>query len=196
MITPAKLIAIGIGGVPATVFAQALNTVAQEHGITGRAEASFVAQLAVESTLFTKLEENFHYRTPTRVIKVFGPRVIPVLHKILGNPEAMANFVYANRLGNGNEASGDGWRYRGRGLIQLTGFDNYYRYGFSKNPDQLATNPKAMCEVAAKFWYDRGCNQLALNGDDDGVTYKINGPAMLDKEHRHDLTLLYLSKNV
>ena len=196
MITPQKLIAIGIGSVPATVFAQALNTVALDYGITGRAEAAFIAQLAVESALFTKFEENFNYKTSARVVKVFGERCIPVMDKILGHPEAMANFVYANRLGNGNEASGDGWRYRGRGLIMLTGFDNYYRYGYSKNPDQLATNPKAMCQVAGKFWHDRGCNQLALDGDDDGVTRKINGAAMLDKERRHGLTMLYLSKNV
>ena len=195
MITSQKLITIGIGSVPATVFAQALNTVALDYGITGRAEAAFIAQLAVESAMFTKFEENFNYKTPARVVKVFGSRCLPVMHKILGHPEAMANFVYANRLGNGNEATGDGWRYRGRGLIQLTGFDNYYRYGFSKNPDQLATNHKAMCQVAAKFWHDHGCNQLALDGDDDGVTRKINGAAMLDKERRHGLTLLYLKKS-
>ena len=195
MITPQKLIAIGIGSVPATVFAQALNTVALDYDISGRAEASFVAQLAVESALFKRLEENLNYTTAKQVLKVFGDRCLPVMDKILGHPEAMANFVYANRLGNGNEATGDGWRYRGRGLIQLTGFDNYYRYGFSKNPDQLMTNHKAMCQVAAKFWHDHGCNQLALDGDDDGVTHKINGAAMLDKELRHGLTLLYIAKN-
>ena len=117
------------------------------------------------------------------------------MDKILGHPEAMANFVYANRLGNGNEASGDGWRNRGRGLIMLTGFDNYYKYGYDKKPDQLATNPRAACEVAGKFWHDNGCNQLALDGNDNEITHRINGPAMLDKERRHSLTLLYLAKN-
>ena len=195
MITAEKLMGIGIGSVPATVFAQPLDAVASEYDITGRAEAAFVAQLAVESAMFTRLEENFNYKTPARVIKVFGSRCIPVMDKILGHPQAMANFVYANRLGNGNEASGDGWRNRGRGLIMLTGFDNYYKYGYDKKPDQLATNPRAACEVAGKFWHDHGCNQLALDGDDDGVTHKLNGPAMLDKERRHNLTVLYLKKD-
>ena len=195
MITPDKLIAIGIGSVPATVFAQALNTVAIEYGITGRAEAAFIAQLAVESAMFTRLEESFNYKTPARVVKVFGERCLPVMDKLLGHPQAMANFVYANRLGNGNEATGDGWRYRGRGLIMLTGFDNYYYYSCHKNPDQLKTNYNAACEVAGRFWHDHGCNQLALDGDDDGVTRKINGASMLDKDHRHSLTLLYLKKS-
>lgn len=196
MITPAKLIAIGVGSVPATVFAQALNTVAIEYDISGRAEASFVAQLAVESAMFKRLEENLNYTTAKQVLKVFGDRCLPVMDKILKHPQALANFVYANRLGNGSEATGDGWRYRGRGLIQLTGFDNYYKYGYHKKPDQLAHSPQAMCEIAGRFWHDKGCNQLAIDGDDDGVTHRINGAAMLDKERRHTLTLLYLSKNV
>lgn len=196
MITPAKLMAIGVASVPATVFAQALDSVAQEYDITHpRAEAAFVAQLAVESALFKRLEESFNYKTADRVLFVFGSRCKPVMDKILGHPEAMANFVYANRLGNGNEASGDGWRYRGRGLIMLTGFDNYYHYSYHKKPDQLMTSPQAACEVAGKFWHDHGCTQLAIDGDDDGVTRKINGASMLDKERRHTLTLLYLSKN-
>ena len=195
MITPEKLMAIGIGSVPATVFAQTLNSVALDYGITGRAEASFVAQLAVESAMFKRLEENLHYTTAKQVLKVFGERCLLVMDKLLGHPQALANFVYANRLGNGNEATGDGWRYRGRGLIMLTGFDNYYRYGYSKNPDQLMNSPQAICQVAGKFWHDHGCTQLALDGDDDGVTHKINGAAMLDKERRHALTLLYLKKS-
>ena len=195
MITAEKLMNIGIGSVPATVFAQPLDAVASEYGITGRAEASFIANLAVESMMFARLEESFNYKTPARVVKVFGSRCIPVMDKILGHPEAMANFVYADRLGNGKETTGDGWRYRGRGLIMLTGFDNYYKYGYDKKPDQLATNPRAACDVAGKFWHDHGCNQLALDGDDDGVTKKINGASMLDKERRHSLTMLYLRNN-
>lgn len=194
MITPSKLMAIGVGSVPATVFAQALNTVALEYDITGRAEAAFVAQLAVESAMFKHLEENLNYTTASQIVKVFGSRCTPVMSKILGHPQALANFVYANRLGNGNEASGDGWRYRGRGLIMLTGFDNYYKYSYHKKPDQLMTSPSAACEVAGRFWHDHGCNQLALDGNDDGVTKAINGASMLDKDHRHALTLMYLAK--
>lgn len=194
MITPVNLMAIGISSVQATVFADPLNLVCASYGIKGRAEASFVAQLAVESAMFKRLEENLHYTTPKQVIKVFGERCIAVMDKILGSPQALANFVYANRLGNGNEASGDGWHYRGRGLIMLTGFDNYYRAGYHKKPDQISTNPIAACNVAGKYWMDNHCNELALAGDDDGVTRRINGVAMLDKERRHTLTLLYLAK--
>ena len=149
----------------------------------------------VESAMFRRLEENLNYTTAKQVLKVFGERCFPVMDNILGSPQALANFVYANRLGNGNEASGDGWRYRGRGLIMLTGFDNYYQHGYSKRPDQLMTSPQAACEVAGKFWHDHGCTQLAIDGDDDGVTRKINGASMLDKERRHTLTLLYLKKS-
>ena len=195
MITLEKLVAIGITDSRASYFATELNKVAIKYGITGRAEASFVAQMAVESNMFKRLEEGLNYTTPKRLIEVYGSRCIAVMDRILGSPKALANFAYANRLGNGNEASGDGWRYRGRGLIQLTGFDNYYFYGYHKSPDQLMTNPAAMCEVAAKFWHNNGCTEKANAGDDDGVTRAINGKAMLEAARRKTLTLLYIEKN-
>ena len=195
MITLEKLLAIGITGPRASYFATELNKVAIKYGITGRAEASFVAQLAVESAMFKRLEEGLNYTTPKRLIDVFGARCLAVMDRILGSPKALANFAYANRLGNGNEATGDGWRYRGRGLIQLTGFNNYFMYGYHKAPDQLMTNPAAMCDVAAKFWVNNGCNEKANAGDDDGVTRAINGKAMLEAERRKTLTLLYIEKN-
>lgn len=195
MITLEKLVAIGITDSRAYYFATELNKAAIKYGITGRAEASFVAQLAVESGMFKHLEENLNYTTAKRLIEVFGARCLFVMDKILGRPQSLANFVYANRLGNGNEATGDGWRFRGRGLIQLTGFDNYYIYGYHKAPDQLMTNPAAMCEVAAKYWHNNGCTEKANAGDDDGVTRAINGRSMLEKERRKTLTLLYIEKN-
>jgi putative chitinase len=89
--------------------------------------------------------------------------------------------AYASRLGNGDELSGDGWRYRGRGPIQLTGKANYKEYGAAitadllGNPDTVARVPKIGCAVACRFWMVNGCNSLADFGDIEGITKKVNG---------------------
>lgn len=113
---------------------------------------------------------------------------------IKGGPEAIANRVYANRLGNGNEASGDGWRYRGSGYKQLTGRSNYKEIGgivhldLEGNPE-LAREPKAAAQVAFAFWDARHCSPLADLGDVEGVTEKVNGPAKLGLVERRAATL-------
>ncbi len=97
-------------------------------------------------------------------------------------PERIAARVYANRLGNGNEASGDGWKFRGRGLIQVTGKDNYRQcshdlYGDDRlvtNPAQLEQPPGA-AGSAGWFWASRELNRLADAGDFEGLTRRING---------------------
>lgn len=196
MITKEKLISIGVRSVHAAAYCDHLNQVCIDYAITHpNAEAAFIAQLAVESAMFSRLEENLRYTTPAQVVRVFGARCIPVMDKILGNPQALANFVYANRLGNGDEASGDGWRYRGGGFIQLTGFDNYYKFGYHKTPETVRQVPKVACEIAAKYWVANGCNQLAIDGKFNHITKKINGAKMLEKERRLTLTQLYLKRN-
>ena len=103
------------------------------------------------------------------------------------NPELLANYVYAKRLGNGDAASGDGWRFRGRGLIQLTGRGNYRSCGLAvtlpleTEPEQLET-PEAAALAAAQFWQSRGLNHLADDQNDDNddedfvaITKVING---------------------
>jgi len=96
-------------------------------------------------------------------------------------PERIANRVYANRIGNGDEASGDGWRYRGRGFIQLTGRANYRSIGsrlglnLEDDPDIVASDPVIALQVAANYWDSRGLNAVADQDDVYEVTRLING---------------------
>ena len=105
------------------------------------------------------------------------------------NPKALANRVYANKNGNRDEASGDGWEYRGRGLFQLTGAENYkaaertLHRPYTIQPDFVVL-PQDAALTAAWFWVDRGCKALADKDDIDGCTRAINGRAMLGKEDR------------
>lgn len=109
-------------------------------------------------------------------------------------PEAIANRVYADRNGNGNEASGDGWRYRGSGYLQLTGRSNYEKIGsivkldLEGNPE-LAREPGAAARIAFAFWDALQCSPLADRGDVDSLTEKINGPGKQGVSERHNATL-------
>lgn len=142
--------------------------------------AAFLAQCAHESSGFVRLEENMNY-SASRLLAVF-PRYFTPEQAInyAYHREAIANRVYANRLGNGDEASGDGWKYRGRGLIQLTGATNYRRCGLELKinlhafPD-LLIEPTFAAHSAAWFWHDRGCNDFVDAGDFEGLTRRING---------------------
>lgn len=143
--------------------------------------AMFLAQTAHESGLFAATQENLNYSAKglTGTFKKY----FPSQDSTTGyerKPERIANRVYANRMGNGNEASGDGFKYRGRGLIQLTGRDNYTNCGtallmdLTADPDQAATNPVAVLS-AGWFWNTRNLNKWADAGDVLTVTKKING---------------------
>ena len=112
---------------------------------------------------------------------------------IKAGPEAIANRVYANRLGNGNEASGDGWRYRGSGYKQLTGRANYRDIGRIvgidlENEPEKARDPAEAAKVAFAFWDSRGCSPLADVGDLDEITERVNGPAKLGLAERRMAT--------
>lgn len=150
---------------------------------------SFLAQVGHESGQFRTLVESLTYSTAARLMKVF-PKRFPTLASAapyVKNPQGLANFVYANRLGNGDAASGDGFRYRGRGLIQLTGKSNYIAAGKAigvdlvNHPDSLVEPPYAALS-AAWFWQSHGLNALAddKTGDSDledfrEITRRING---------------------
>ena len=147
--------------------------------------ACFLATCAVESN-FTKLVENMNY-SAKRLADVWPKRFKgedgkpnSLALKIANNPEAIANSVYANRMGNGPAETGDGWRFRGRGYIHLTGKDNYKRYGeylgldLENNPE-LAENKEIAAEIAAEFWYRSNLNDAADVLDLIAIRRKVNG---------------------
>lgn len=193
MITVAKLIACGIEPTQARLFAEPLFTACERHQINTRVRvAAFVAQCAHESQLFTKLEESLYYRDAERIKRFFSNVTsLAIAQRLVRNPQALANVAYANRIGNGNEASGDGWKFRGRGLIQLTGRANYRDASVSAcrsyvdHPD-LVAQPLDACETAAWFWEHNGLNVLADASNTDAITRKIN-PAMLGYMERREL---------
>jgi putative chitinase len=141
---------------------------------------AFLAQTAHESGGYKALKENLNYRAET-LSKVW-PKYFPpgIAEQYAHNQEAIANRAYANRMGNGDEASGDGFRYCGRGLIQLTGKSNYSAFANSIDtpveeiPDFLATFEGAI-QSACWFWETNNLNQYADSGDILTMTKKING---------------------
>jgi putative chitinase len=145
--------------------------------------AAFMAQCAHESSEFTVLQENLNYSTDglQKVFKKYFPS-LEIAAQYARQPEKIANRVYANRMSNGPESSGDGWRYRGRGVIQITGRDNYTRCSrdlyeddiLVKNPDKLTTKDGAIYS-ACWYWWGRNLNALADAGDMLSITKKING---------------------
>lgn len=186
-ITIAQLIGAGIAPTQAKAFAAPLTAACALHDITTPVRiAAFVAQVAHESMNFTALEESLYYRTPERIRAMWPTRVASLQQSatLVRNPQALANRVYANRLGNGDTASGDGWRYRGRGLIQLTGRANYAAAEqatgrpYTADPD-LVAQPADACLTAAWFWSANGCNALADGSQIDAITRVINGPGMV-----------------
>jgi len=147
--------------------------------------ACFLATCAVESK-FTKLVENMNY-SAKRLSEVWPKRFKGedgkpnnLALKIANNPEAIANVVYANRMGNGPAETGDGWRFRGRGFIPLTGRYNYRLYGeylgidLENNPE-LAEREDIAAEIAAEFWFRANLNEAADVLDLIAIRRKVNG---------------------
>jgi putative chitinase len=141
----------------------------------------FLAQIGEESQQFTHFSENLNYSADS-LVKVF-PKYFPTLDVAMQyerQPEKIANKIYANRMGNGSEDSGDGWKYRGRGAIQITGKYNYQVCAKFLNvdcvgtPDYLSMLPGAV-ESAMWFWNMRGINKYADLQAVSAVTKLING---------------------
>lgn len=155
--------------------------------------AAFIAQCAHESGGFSTLEENLNYKAAT-LTKLWPQRYPPeIAEQYAGNPEAIANKSYGGRMGNGDEHSGEGWKYRGRGLLQLTGKDNYTACSkalFQDNtlveqPDDLL-DPYYAIHSACWFWSKNKLNQYADSGDFTTMTKKINGGTIgLDDRVKH-----------
>jgi len=164
---------------------QALSQLLPDYEInTPQRIAAFIAQCSHESAGFTALKENLNYKAAT-LRKIF-PKYFPTddLANAYANmpnkQEAIANRVYASRMGNGDEHSGDGYRYCGRGLIQLTGKSNYQSFADSLEmnvedvPEYLATFEGA-AQSACWFWESNNLNQWADKGDILTLTKRING---------------------
>jgi putative chitinase len=157
--------------------------------------ASFIAQCAHESAGFTALVENLNYRWQS-LRKVF-PKYFPddaIAQDYASRPnkqEAIANRIYASRMGNGDEASGDGYRYRGRGLIQLTGRSNYTWFAASleitpEEASEYLTTFEGAAQSACWFWESNKLNQWADKGDILTLTKRINGGTIgLDDRIKH-----------
>jgi putative chitinase len=176
--TSEQLIALGIDpkwDIP-------LNQVFVKYDInTSKRQAAFIGQCAHESNNFKVLEENLNYK-PESLMRVWPSRFpdLPTAMKYAHDPIKIANKVYANRMGNGSEESGEGSKYHGRGLIQLTGKENYERCGEAIGVDLvgqpgLLVQPNYACMSAGWFWNKKGLNDLADAGDFETMTKRING---------------------
>ena len=163
--------------------------------------AAFLAQCAHESAGFTALKENLNYK-PATLLKLFGKYFTPELAAAYcakpNKQEAIANRIYANRMGNGDEASGDGFRYSGKGLIQLTGKSNYQAFA-----DSLEITPtdaaeymqtfEGACQSACWFWETNNLNKYADIGDFETMTKRINGGTIgLEDRKKHYAEALHI----
>lgn len=187
-----------------TYWYNALSQLLPEYEInTPQRIAAFIAQCSHESGGFSVLKENLNYRWES-LRKIF-PKYFPTddLAKAYASmpnkQEAIANRVYANRMGNGDEHSGDGYRYCGRGLIQLTGKDNYTWFAASlgisvEEAAEYLETFEGAAQSACWFWETNNLNQWADKGDILTLTKRINGGTIgLDdriKHYQHALHVL------
>ncbi|NRB39366.1 MAG: LysM peptidoglycan-binding domain-containing protein [Pseudomonadales bacterium] len=173
---PAKTLETYLEGLNQTLKKYEINTPIRR--------AHFIAQVAHESGEFKYTAENLNY-SASALQAVFG-KYFPSADEAESyarQPERIANKVYANRMGNGDEASGDGWKYRGRGFIQLTGNDNYSAYNNDVdekddvigNPELIENNPAMIVGTAGWYWNSRNINKAADADDVLKVTKLING---------------------
>jgi len=163
-------------------WVDALNETFQRFGInTLNQQAAFIGQCGRECGNFRVLEENLNYKAAT-LMKLWSKRfpTLEIANQYAGNPKKIANMVYANRMGNRDESSGDGYRFRGRGCIQTTGHANYYHAGQAlgvdlvMNPD-LVASPQYAALTAGFFWATHGLNPLAEQQNHELITKRING---------------------
>ena len=159
---------------------------------TNNQKAMFIGQCSHESGNFRLLQENLNYKAAT-LMKLWPKRfpTLEVANQYAGNARAIANKVYADRMGNRDEASGDGYRFRGKGLVQLTGHSNHFHAGkalgvdFVMQPDLVAT-PKYAALTAGWFWETHKLNPPADALDYTKVTKIINGGTIgLDDRIKH-----------
>ncbi len=171
------------GAIPDKVYDEIFDTATRFQLSSPDRMAHFLAQVAHESNNFAAKEENLNYSSEglLRTFKKYF--TAHEADQYARKPEQIASRVYANRMGNGDESSGDGWKYRGRGYIQLTGKDNYTAFDMAV-PENIVENPifvatKYPLFSAGWFWNSKRLNGLADGGADQQVvadiTRKING---------------------
>ena len=183
-------------------YVDPLNVVGQHFGLFDNPKrmAAFLAQIAHESGGFNFTKEGLNY-SAQGLVKTFK-KYFPTLasaRPYARNPAKIANKVYANRMGNGPESSGDGYRFCGRGLIQLTGRNNYTKFATSigKTIDQTIAyleTPEGAVASAAWFWDVNKLSIYADKGDFVGLTRRINGGTigLADRKHHYDIALAAL----
>jgi putative chitinase len=165
-------------------------------------QACFIGQAAHESGNFKKLQEGLSYSAER--LMVIWPKRFPTLEiaqKYARNEKALANNVYANRMGNRDEASGDGYRFSGKGLFQLTGHANFYHAGQALDVDlvmqpELVLTPKYAALTAGWFWSTQKLNQFADARDYKTMCKRINGGFIgledREKHIKHAFSILKL----
>jgi putative chitinase len=179
MITKEQLILIAGSKYVTDDLMLEVDAVVKKYSINTRLRmCHFLAQVLHESACFKFKEENLNY-SEQGLLKVFSKYFTPLQAKSYARkPEKIANRVYANRMGNGDEASGDGWKYRGRGYIQLTGKWNYASATIAIGIDFLNSPETAKSGgliVAGWFWNSKNLNKLADSDNLIGITRVING---------------------
>lgn len=199
MITEEKLIKILNRCSNAGMWAEALDDILPQYNIsTDMQIAMFIAQTGHESAHYNVLKENLNYSADAlrRVFRKYFPND-EFANQYARQPEKIANRVYANRMGNGNEQSGDGWLYRGRGLIQITGKNNYRMCSmYLFDDERLLEDPGLLMEpeyaIKSACWYWLA-NQLHTYGSDVKTVTRIINGGYLGLKEREELYFKALS---
>ena len=167
------LLAMRVRPETAALYAPHLDAAARGWGVADYALPMWLAQLAHESALFERMVESLNYTKAAQIRRTWPKRFAnnSAAVAFVRKPERLANFVYANRLGNGDAASGDGWKYRGRGLIQLTGRAHYAAAEEAiglplLDSPELLEEPAHAADAAGWFWKSHGLNRFASNIND------------------------------
>jgi putative chitinase len=177
------------GLIPANALAE-VDAVLDKRGLTNTQLAAFLAQVSHESAAFARTVENLNY-SEAGLLKTFGSKFAGVAAQYARKPEKIANRAYANKGGNGNEASGDGWKYRGRGYIQLTLKNNYQHFSATV-PEDIMANPDLVATkyaIESAIWFFDANKLWVLASDPatfSALTGKIN-PAKLGLKERTTL---------
>lgn len=185
-------------------YVDSLNEVAEYYDMSQNPArlAAFLAQVAHESGGFNAIKENLNY-SASGLRNTFGKYFTTddMANQYARKPEKIANKVYANRMSNGTEDSGDGYRFCGRGLIQLTGRDNYTKFAIALDISidetvKYLETPEGACSSAGWFWDNNNLNSYCDRNDFVGLTKRINGGTngLADRQHHFEIALRILQE--